>query len=197
MSGNESQSTLSALYEAHADALFAFLLNLTRDEEATRDLLHAVFAKLARDPAALSRLRRPRPYLLKMAHNLAIDLRRKVATERRHLVAFASEAQDTSIFEEEPRDDAVREAVEQAVATLPEEQRTVLHLRVWEEMSFRQISDVLGIPRQTAVSRYRYAIEKLGGLLATELGAELRDHPDHGRSTTCQNWPGRLAVSKP
>jgi RNA polymerase sigma-70 factor (ECF subfamily) len=45
--------------------------------------------------------------------------------------------------------------------TLPPEQREVLHLKVYEQMTFAQIATALNIPPNTAASRYRYAMDKL------------------------------------
>ncbi|MEQ1748554.1 MAG: sigma factor-like helix-turn-helix DNA-binding protein [Prosthecobacter sp.] len=44
---------------------------------------------------------------------------------------------------------------------MSEEQRTVIHLHLWEEMSFREIGELLAAPTQTIASRYRYGLEKL------------------------------------
>ncbi len=73
------------LYDEHAQAVFAFLLNLTRHEADTRDLLQEVFVKLARRPDLLDGVRDERAFLLRLAHNLAIDLiRRRGARDKRH-----------------------------------------------------------------------------------------------------------------
>ena len=64
---------LERLYDDHAQALFGFLLNLTRNEEDTRDLLQDVFTKLSRQPELAAGARDCRAYLLKLAHNAAID----------------------------------------------------------------------------------------------------------------------------
>jgi len=49
--------------------LYAFLLNLTRDEPDTRDLLQDIFVKLARDPELLAGVRDERAFLVRLAHN--------------------------------------------------------------------------------------------------------------------------------
>ena len=51
---------------------------------------------------------------------------------------------------------------------LPAEQREVVHLKVWEGMTFQEIADLTGESLNTAASRYRYAIEKLRTILAEE-----------------------------
>src|SRR5688572_13718381 len=76
-------SDLEILYDAHAQALFGFLLNLTRNEEDTRDLMQELFLKLSRQPSLLSGMRHPRAYLLRLAHNAAIDLFRRRATRQK------------------------------------------------------------------------------------------------------------------
>ena len=55
-----------------------------------------------------------------------------------------------------------------ALRQLPTEQSEVVVLKVWEELTFAQIADVLGIPPATAASRYRYALVKLSYLLEGE-----------------------------
>ncbi len=52
-------------------------------------------------------------------------------------------------------------ALERAMGALPEEQREAVFLKIWEEMTFTQMGDLLGIPLDTAASRYRYGIAKL------------------------------------
>src|SRR4051812_8646637 len=80
-----SGDELERLYDLHAQALFAYLLNLTRNEHDTRDVLQDVFVRIARDPALLHDARTPRAFLIRLAHNAAIDLiRRRGSRERRH-----------------------------------------------------------------------------------------------------------------
>lgn len=68
---------IERLYDQHAQSLFAFLLNFTRDEADTRDLLQEIFVKLAREPRLLDKVRDERAFLIRLAHNAAIDLIRR------------------------------------------------------------------------------------------------------------------------
>src|SRR5689334_13075621 len=78
-------SDLQRLYDEHVPALFAFLLNFTRDEDDTRDVLQEVFVKLARQPDLLRDARNERSFLIRLAHNVAIDLlRRRGARDKYH-----------------------------------------------------------------------------------------------------------------
>src|SRR5580692_9715320 len=82
---------LERLYDEHAQPLYAFLLNLTRDEADTRDLLQEVFVKLARDGRLLGGVREVRGFLIRLGHNAAIDLMRRRGTRARTRENFAAE----------------------------------------------------------------------------------------------------------
>lgn len=150
-------SDLERLYDDHAQALFGFLLNLTRNEEDTRDLLQELFVKLSRQPQLIENARDHRAYLLRLAHNGAIDL------FRRRTVREKYQQEPTELFAESanPDEKAFREALTIALETLPPEQRAVVHLKLWEDMTFDHIAEVLSVSINTAASRYRYALDKL------------------------------------
>ncbi len=59
---------IERLYDEHAQALFAFLLNLSRDEADTRDVLQEIFVKLAREPKLLDGVREERAFLIRLVH---------------------------------------------------------------------------------------------------------------------------------
>ncbi len=152
---------LERLYDAHAQALFGFLLNFTRNEADTHDLLQEVFIKLARQPDLLTGVREERAFLIRLAHNAAIDLmRRRAARERCH-EQLAGETAVPFAPTADTEDLAFREALSAALAELPPDQRAVVHLKLWEDLTFEEIADALQISPNTAASRYRYAIDKL------------------------------------
>ncbi len=70
-----SSTELADLYDAHAQALFAFLLNFTRNEADARDVLQEVFAKLTRQAGGLQEVREMRPFLLRLAGSLGLHSR--------------------------------------------------------------------------------------------------------------------------
>ena len=150
-------SDLERLYDDHAQALFGFLLNLTRNEEDTRDLLQELFVKLSRQPHLIENARDQRAYLLRLAHNGAIDLfRRRTVREK-----YQQEPSDLFAESANPDEKAFREALTIALETLPPEQRAVVHLKLWEDLTFDEIAEVLSVSSNTAASRYRYALDKL------------------------------------
>ncbi len=156
-----AQADIERLYDEHAQALFAFLLNFTRHEADTRDLLQEVFVRLARRPEVLDGVRDERAFLLKLAHNLALDLIRRRGTRNKGHEQFAGEPVAIFAPAAEPDESAFRQALSASLGELPEEQRVVVHLKLWEGMTFDSIADLLGIPLNTAASRYRYGLDKL------------------------------------
>jgi RNA polymerase sigma-70 factor (ECF subfamily) len=149
------------LYDEHAQALFAFLLNFTRHEADTRDLLQELFVKIAKKPALLEGIRDERHFLLRLAHNLAIDMMRRRGVRDEKHERLAAESMDLFASAVEPDEAAFQGALSDALGQLPEEQRAVVHLKLWEGFTFENIAELLGIPANTAASRYRYGLDKL------------------------------------
>lgn len=152
---------LDQIYDEHAPALFAFLLNLTRDKADTRDCLQDVFIKLARKPTLLKGVRNERAFLLRLAHNQAIDAIRRRDTRDRHHARWANESVDLFADSNNPDEAEYRRQLAAAMEELPPDQRAVVHLKLWDELTFEQIAYTLETPPNTAASRYRYGIDKL------------------------------------
>jgi RNA polymerase sigma-70 factor (ECF subfamily) len=156
------QEWLEEVYRDHAPALFRFLIRLTGNEADTRDVLQELFVRLAKSPQLLDGVTSPRSYLFRMAHRLVIDrLRRENA--RQHYDDKAWQERETIAQPAPPTDDIawLQRKLADSLDSLPPEQKAVVVLKVWEEMTFADIADVLDISANTAASRYRYALDKL------------------------------------
>jgi RNA polymerase sigma-70 factor (ECF subfamily) len=161
---------LADLYDAQAGGLYAFLLNLTRSRAESEDLLHDLFLKVALDEKRFRTLAQPKSYLFAMAHRAVIDAVRRAETrQRRH-----EEAEPAEFFLPNPDDAFFQTEVAAALAGLPIEQRSVVHLKLWEELTFDQIAEALDVSANTAASRYRYGLDKLRERLRSTY-KELRD----------------------
>jgi RNA polymerase sigma-70 factor (ECF subfamily) len=154
-------SNIERLYDTHAQALFAFLLNLTRNEDDTREVLQDLFVKLARQPELLDGVRDQRAFLIRLTHNAAIDLMRRKGSRERTREQFAVIFDSPFAPSTDPDEQAFRKALSDALGELPAEQRTVVHLKLWGDLTFEQIAETLEIPMNTAASRYRYGLDKL------------------------------------
>lgn len=155
------ESELERLYDAHAVALYAFGISLTRSRPDTCDLMQDLFLKLARQPGLLAGVRDERSFLLRLLHNAAVDLFRRRATRASHAEPLAEEAEAVFAPSADPDEAALRASLAEALLALPREQAEVLHLKLWEGYTFEQIAGVLGIPANTAASRYRYGLDKM------------------------------------
>jgi RNA polymerase sigma-70 factor (ECF subfamily) len=159
------EKEIERLYDEHAQALFAFLLNLTRDEADTRDLLQEIFVKLARDVTLLAGVREERAFLIRLAHNAAIDLMRRRGSRERTKENFAAEILSPFAPASDPDEQVFRDELSAALGELPADQRAVVHLKLWGGLTFEEIAAALEIPPNTAASRYRYGLDKLRGQL--------------------------------
>jgi RNA polymerase sigma-70 factor, ECF subfamily len=156
-----ASSHLERLYDEQAQVLYAFLLNLTRDEADTRDILQEIFVKLAREPRLLAGVREERAFLIRLAHNAAIDLIRRRGTRERTQENLAAELSSLFAPESDPDAATFRHELTVALAELPPEQRAVVHLKLWGGLTFEEIAASLELSPNTAASRYRYAIDKM------------------------------------
>lgn len=164
---------LERIYDAHAAAMFRHGMALLRDEPAVRDLIQDAFVKLAGGRMAeLETEESERAYLLRMIHHAAVDRMRRETVRRDHAVrehqgGHGGGADDGKFFAPaaDPDAAAFRESMESAMRELPVEQREVVVLKLAEGLTFQEIARVCGISANTAASRYRYAIDKLRGLL--------------------------------
>ncbi|MBK8091825.1 MAG: RNA polymerase sigma factor [Verrucomicrobiaceae bacterium] len=150
-----TEETLTRLHADHALSVYRFAWSITKDASMAEDVVQELFLKLARDADAVTSAHSERGMIFTLARNLALDALRRRTRERD---ALSSLEQPLPTWFEPTTDP---EQITTALATLPEEQRSVIHLHVWEEMTFREIGEMLSLPTQTVASRYRYALEKL------------------------------------
>ncbi len=159
-----TRTELEVLYREHGPGLIAFARNLVRTEQDAEDVVQAVFLRLARDPEGVPEVLKPKTYLFTACRNEALTLRRRRKREGNPGPLEAGQAVSV-----EPSDGADLEAgemagiLDEALRALPEDQREVIHLKAFSGMSFREIAEALGLPRDTAASRYRYGLAKLHG----------------------------------
>ncbi len=159
MDGNPTDSTtLERLYDAHAPGLFRYLLALVRDPVEVKDWIQDVFVRLARTPGCLDGVEDVRAFIFRMGRNAVIDAARRTASRERRTEAAA---QESWAIATDPDAKVFASSLDTALDRLPEAQRGVVVLKLWEGLTFEQIGNICGISANTAASRYRYAIDKL------------------------------------
>lgn len=138
------------------------------DTAAAEDAVHQVFVKLLASDSPRDDIRSAAAYLRQAVRNQCYSWLRARRQDRMEAATDAG-----SLLEPVgPASQDDRLMLEQALRALPPEQREVVHLKVFEGLTFKQIATLTHIPLNTAASRYRYAIDKL----ATQLGL-VRENP--------------------
>lgn len=150
---------LEKAYDQYAGRLFRYAFAVTGSREDAEDAVQEVFVRLARSVKKLSNIADLQPYLFSSARNAAYDILR--ARRRSGRLSDALELQLNIETQYSPETFPGQSALCLAMAGLPVEQREVLVLHVFDEMTFREIGDLLGVSANTAASRYRYAISRL------------------------------------
>jgi RNA polymerase sigma-70 factor (ECF subfamily) len=152
---------VEALYQQHRPKLESFLWGVLGDHQAVQDVLQIAFVRLA-DQGHTVALTSQRAWLFRVAFHEAIALRRKQSTSQRVLnkLAASPPSEPVSPGETLMRQETV-EAVRRALSELPEEQRLVVSMRIYEDKTFSQIAKELNIPLGTALWRMRAALNKL------------------------------------
>lgn len=159
----ESEDTrelcIERLYDIYAHSLYRYACAITRSPEDAEDALQEVFGKLARDRKRLVCTEAIKPYLYTAVRNASYTVLR---TRRRRSEVAREWVDECSIVSPDASASIIEsQVVRQAFAKLPADQREVLVLKIYDEMSFKEIAEALGSSINTVASRYRYAIAKL------------------------------------
>ena len=154
---------LADVYDRFGERLYAYMMSVVRRPEVAEDMLQEIFCRLA-SRTAIFGIRNPEHYLFRAAHNAARTWMKKKQRRDDLLIGLAEvKCADTGNPNDGPSPEI--EKIERAIAMLPPEQAEVVHLKVYEGMTFAAIGNVLGCSLNTAASRYRYACEKLRRVL--------------------------------
>jgi len=142
---------LEIVWRELAHPLHNYAFALTRDQDEADDILSETLAKLPGIGWRLRWVRNPKAYLFAIVRNAARSRTRRAR----------SEATEDSGREPTSPDGSGAALIRAAVLDLPEEQREVVVLHIWGGLTFEEIGRTMGVPTNTAASRYRYALLKL------------------------------------
>jgi RNA polymerase sigma-70 factor (ECF subfamily) len=162
---------LERIYDAYAELLFQYFRARTHSSEEARELLQDFFVKLSPNFRVNSGPTNPvqneKAWLFAIARNLVIDRVRRSETRDRKTQKYGDELAATPLFADSPDPDLalLRENLSAALLDLPEPQRVVVYLKLIAGMTFSDIATSEGISLNTAISRYRYGIDKLQAIL--------------------------------
>ena len=152
----ESVAEIDSLYREHGPALLLFALAIAGERSKAQDAVHHVFLRLL-EKGDLRRAADKKAYLFGCVRNAILNEFKRQDRQR---------PLDDSAWFNPPRQDYAGERnLRRAIATLPDDQRQIVVLHVWGELTFSQIGDLPEVSPNTAASRYRYALSKLRDLM--------------------------------
>ena len=173
LSGHEE--ALGELVNRHKDRIYTYIFMFVRDSYLAEDLLQETFIKVI-DKLRTGKYQEQNkflPWISRVAYNLCVDYYRrekrlpKVTTRDGFDIFSVLKFSDAS-GEEKIIEDQTVVRVRTLIEQLPEEQREVLILRHYSDMSFKEISEVTGVSINTALGRMRYALINLRKLMAAK-----------------------------
>lgn len=170
-SSTSPQPDWNAWLQENGSRLLLFARQQSRSQEDAEDILQEALIRLARklaDGSFDGGASEWTSYVFASIRRLAIDFGRKEDRRRRRedLVVRDEDGESDGIFADPwfnsaSSDDELRKLVEAALKKIPSKFAEVIVLKIWNNMTFQQISDTLEIPMNTIASRYRYGIEQL------------------------------------
>jgi RNA polymerase sigma-70 factor, ECF subfamily len=161
-------AAFAELYDACADRIHHYLVARLGSRTDADDVLQETFVRLAQTRAKLAGVENLEAYVFAMARNEATRLAERQARDGRLRGAASRE----ELFQELPGDhlEAVETAewVANTLARLSHDLREIIELKIYAGLTFREISEVTGLPQGTVATRFRSALEKMRGQMVKE-----------------------------
>ncbi|WP_298476213.1 sigma-70 family RNA polymerase sigma factor [uncultured Maribacter sp.] len=165
---NGDERALASLIDKHNKRINGFIYSKVGDREVTEDIFQDTFMKVIRTlkRGAYNEEGKFLPWVMRIAHNLIIDHFRK--TNRMPKFDGSDTFSIFSIIGDE-RLNIEKQLIKEQIDTdlsllikeLPKDQQEVLEMRIYKDMSFKEISDNTGVSINTALGRMRYALINL------------------------------------
>ena len=165
---NGDENSLSVLITRHQQRIYSFIYSKVYDKDVAEDIFQDTFIKVIRT------LKKGRyneegkflPWVMRISHNLVIDHFRK----NKRMPKFENSG-DFNIFsvlsdsglnaEKQIIKDQIEMDLQELIKELPADQLEVLVMRIYKDMSFKEISENTGVSINTALGRMRYALINL------------------------------------
>ncbi len=168
--GNEN--SLEVLIKRHKQRLYSFIYSKVLNRDIAEDVFQDTFIKVIRTlkKGNYNEEGKFLPWVMRIAHNLVIDHFRK--TNRMPTFKNTDEFDIFSVIgdgnlnaEKKMIQEQIHTDVRALIEELPEEQKEVLIMRMYRDMSFKEISENTGVSINTALGRMRYALMNMRKLI--------------------------------
>ena len=169
---NGCEKSLELLVNRHKHKIYSFIYSKVLDKDNTEDLFQETFIKVIKTlkRGVYSEEGKFLPWVMRIAHNLVIDFFRK---NKRFPSFDKNDKYDIFQLIQDENPSAERILIDQQILNdlrkiivkLPADQKEVLDMRLYKDMSFKEISETTGVSINTALGRMRYAIINLRKLI--------------------------------
>ncbi|RTY85943.1 sigma-70 family RNA polymerase sigma factor [Flavobacterium sp. RSP49] len=166
ISGNED--ALAKLIKRHESKIFGFIYSKILDRDITKDIFQDTFIKVIKTLKSNSYNEEGKflPWVMRISHNLVVDHYRKTKKmpmfrETEEFSIFSIMSDDSLTIENKIISEQVELDLKKLIEELPADQKEVLVMRMYQDMSFKEISETTGVSINTALGRMRYALMNL------------------------------------
>lgn len=169
-SADTVKPSLEQLYREHRTYLLSHLKTLVKDAHVAEELLHDTFERLSRMPA-LAVIKQPRPFLHKVATNIALDYLRK---RQRSPETESDEALDSWESSEPEQAEMIQQErqisqLRKTIGALPPKAREALLLAKYKEMTQKEVAAELGVSQTMVEKHLKNALRKCREALTKDL----------------------------
>jgi RNA polymerase sigma-70 factor (ECF subfamily) len=166
------ERSLAVLIERHKLKIYNFIYSKVADRDISEDIFQDTFIKVIKTLRKGSYHEEGKflPWVMRISHNLIIDHFRKsnripIFDSKDEFDIFQIIGDDVPNIESNMIDKQVVEDLKKLIIELPEDQREVLTMRLYKDMSFKEIAEVTGVSINTALGRMRYAVINIRKLI--------------------------------
>ena len=164
--GNES--ALATLIKRHESKIYGFIYSKIADRDISNDIFQDTFIKVIKTLKSNSYKEEGKflPWVMRISHNLIVDHFRKTKKmpmyrETEEFSIFSIMSDDSLNIESKMILDQVEVDLKRLIEELPDDQKEVLVMRMYQDMSFKEISELTDVSINTALGRMRYALMNL------------------------------------
>ncbi len=167
------EKALEVLILRHKQRIFSFIYSKILNRDTTEDIFQDTFIKV------INTLKRGKyneegkflPWVMRIAHNLMIDYFRKNSRMPKfrntdEFDIFSVLSDNTLNVENQLINEQIHKDVKELIQELPTDQKEVLIMRLYKDMSFKEIAETTEVSINTALGRMRYALINMRKLIA-------------------------------
>jgi RNA polymerase sigma-70 factor (ECF subfamily) len=166
IAGNEN--ALAVLIKRHQSKIYGFIYSKLPDRDVADDIFQDTFIKVIKTlkSNAYNEEGKFLPWVMRIAHNLIVDHFRK--NKKMPLLRDTDEFSIFSVIKDDSKtieglmiSQVIEDDLRRIIQELPADQKEVLVMRIYQDLSFNEIAEITGVSINTALGRMRYALMNL------------------------------------